>query len=605
MHGVPTRPRFGALWFTAAFAGLTVTGAAAIRQHAASVPAASAPVIVQYAPSFENFPNPERGFYRQLSPFNLGAFRQTLDPAALRRYRDEGISLLRGYYIIDEFRNTPFSAEALADLDAQFAAVRNAGIKIIPRFTYSFPCVNSLEPCGPSTYGVTDAPLPRVLEHIDQLAPVLRANADVIAFMEIGFIGAWGEWHDSTNGLLAGNFTANASSAAIVARLLGALPPQRMMNIPMWHHKQAILGIAAPLTAAQAFTGTPQARIGHQDDCFGANATNGNTYTNPDVPGNRDPGPAKQYLGVDNRYVSQGGESCSFAAQAQPFVQCQNAVPHLAEIRWSALNIEYQPQVIELWRQQGCLAEVARRLGYRLRLFGAELPSTAAPGSTLPFRLGIANDGFASPYNPRAVELILRHSATRREHVLPVAADPRFWGGGETLVLSLFATVPADIPQGTYDMLLNLPDPELRGRPDYSIRLANEGVWEPGTGYNDLQASVSIGSADPGCSAPPAAPTALNGRVTNGVASVVWSPPAGAASYVVHAGSTPGGSDVFVGSVGAALGASSPVGAGFRAYVRVYAVNACGQSGPSNELLLQQAKALTWPLSAGGSRACV
>ena len=125
---------------------------------------------------------------------------------------------------------------------------------------------------------------------------------------------------------------------------------------------------------------------------------------------------------------------------------------------------------------------------------------------------------------------IRRDNSTRRGYALPVAADPRFWGGGESQVLSLAAAVPADLPQGTYEMLFNLPDSDSRGRPDYSIRLANEGVWEPTTGYNNLLASVTIESAQPGCSAPPAAPTGLAGNVANGVASVVWSPPSGAAS---------------------------------------------------------------------------
>lgn len=234
----------------------------------------------------------------------------------------------------------PLTADAMSDLDGDFAAVRAAGIKIIPRFMYSFPCVNALEPCGPATFGDTDAPLPRVLEHIDQLAPVLQANADVIAFMEMGFIGPWGEWHNSTNGFLATQFTVNESSAAIVARVLAALPVRRMVNIALWHHKQALLGISAPLTAAQAFSGTPQARIGHQDDCFLATATNGNTYADH-YTGSRDPEPAKQYVSAENRYVPQGGESCSFDQSAQPFVQCPNAVAELTRIRWSALNADY------------------------------------------------------------------------------------------------------------------------------------------------------------------------------------------------------------------------------------------------------------------------
>jgi hypothetical protein len=591
MLGGPTRPRFHALWVAAALAGLVVPSATALHQNVDVGPAASVPIIVQYAPSLEDFPNPERGFYHQLSLFNLGAFRMTLDTATLRRYRDEGVSLLRAYYIIDEFRNTPLTAEALADMNAQFAAVRSAGIKIIPRFTYSFPCAGALEPgesCGPAAWGDTDAPVARVLGHIEQLAPVLQANADVIAFMEMGFVGPWGEWHDSTNGLLATTFTANQNSAAIVAAVLGALPVRRMVNIALWHQKQAITGIAAPLTAAQAFTGTPQARIGHQDDCFLATATNGNTYQNH-YTGSRDPEPARQYLSAENRYLPQGGETCSFGAEAQPFVQCPNALAELARIRWSTINIDYQPQVIDLWRQQGCIADVARRLGYRFRLIAAELPSTAARGSPLAFRLGIVNDGFTAPYNPRAVEIVLRHGVTRVETKLPVNADPRFWGGGETQILSLSAGVPANLALGTYDVLLNLPDPEptLRSRPEYSIRLANEGTWEPSTGYNRLNVSVTIENPAAGCSAPPPPPIGLSGGVVNGVATITWSPSGGAESYVVQAGSLPGSADVFNGSVGASLGATSPVGAGFRAYVRVYALNACGQSGPSNELLLQ------------------
>lgn len=433
----PSSPyRFGLASIAAGLAAFLLTGASAFGQRGFDADqSGSAPIAVQYAASNENFPNPERGFYRQLSPFNLGTFRNPLDAATLRRYRDEGISILRAYYIIDEFRNTPFPADALTALNADFAAVRSAGIKIIPRFTYSFPCVNALEPCSPATYGETDTSLPQVLAHIDQLAPVLQANADVIAFMEMGFIGAWGEWHDSTNGLLGGPFTANENSAAIVARLLSALPARRMANIPLIHQKQAILGVTSPLTSPQAFSGTSQARIGHQDDCLLANATNGNTYVNHYPPANYNPEPAKQYLNLDNRYVPQGGESCSFAAEAQPFVQCSNALAELARIRWSALNIQYQPQVLDLWRQQGCFGDIARRLGYRFRLLGAEVPSQGVPGGWLSLRLAIANDGFASPYNPRAVEFVLRHTMTRREYALSINVDPRFWSAGETQVL--------------------------------------------------------------------------------------------------------------------------------------------------------------------------
>jgi pimeloyl-ACP methyl ester carboxylesterase len=41
----------------------------------------------------------------------------------------------------------------------------------------------------------------RVVSHLDQLQPILTDNYDVIAFVQAGFIGSWGEWYYTTNNL--------------------------------------------------------------------------------------------------------------------------------------------------------------------------------------------------------------------------------------------------------------------------------------------------------------------------------------------------------------------------------------------------------------------
>ncbi|HYD97129.1 MAG TPA: hypothetical protein VEC01_17505, partial [Noviherbaspirillum sp.] len=48
--------------------------------------------------------------------------------------------------------------------------------------------------------------------------------------------------------------------------------------------------------------------------------------------------------------------------------------------------------------------------------------------------------------------------------------------------------------------LLNLPDPapSLRGRPDFSIRFANEDTWEAATGFNRLNHIVRISNPSTG-----------------------------------------------------------------------------------------------------------
>ena len=77
--------------------------------------------------------------------------------------------------------------------------------------------------------------------------------------------------------------------------------------------------------------------------------------------------------------------------------------------------------------------------------------------------------------------------------------------------------------------------------------------------------------------ATPLAPSLLTATFFNGVAAVSWQAVTGVTSYVVQAGSQPGGSDIFSGNVGNTTAVSaSGLPLGFRAFVRVSAVNACG-----------------------------
>ena len=485
MKGSP-RASFVAILLAALLGRISVMSAGA-GQQAGPTPTAGV-TNRTYLPTDENFPNPERGFYRQRVPFWLGTVRFPLDDRALAGFREEGISLLRAYFVIDEFLNTPLPPEALNNITADFAAVRRAGLKIIPRFTYNFPTIET-----PAE--TEDAPLDRVLGHIDQLTPILRANADVIAFMEVGFVGAWGEWHTSSSGLLEPDHSLNTSSASIVERVLGALPANRMAALRYPYHKQQLFGLL-PLAPAQAFGGTPQARIGAHNDCFASDVTNGGTYSAPPRLA-QTVAALKKYLSDDNRFVPQGGESCATDVDSsvfsQPYVHCVSALADFAMMKWSTINIEYHPMVISVWQQEGCLDEIKRRLGYRFRLVDADLPARLSPGDRLNIRLNLSNDGWAAPYNPRLVEVVLRHRLTGRLHTFPVDADPRSWEPG-THAVEVNQSLPVEFGSGVYDILLNLPDPErsLYGRPEYSIRLGNAGLWEPQTGVNNLQASLAV-----------------------------------------------------------------------------------------------------------------
>lgn len=443
--------------------------------------AASGQQTITYRASAENFPNPERGFYIQRAPIWRNGERIPLTRNDLLRARGQGISMVRTYYLLEPYRNQPLPQSVIDYLQADFATAREAGVKIVLRFSYNFGI------------GEPDAPPERVLQHIDQLKPVIRSNADVIAFMEAGFIGAWGEWHNSTNNLI-GSSGVNDNTRVITSRLLAALPPERAIAVRTPRYKQQLTGDETPLTAQEAYRNTPKARLGAHNDCLLASRNDWGTYWPSD---DESIARQKRFLQQDNLFLPQGGETCNDNEEAQPYIGCANALNELAMMRWSTINSGYHPGVLQRWRDEGCYDDIARRLGYRFRLIDAAIPRSALSGAPFSVTVRMTNEGFARPYNPRGLELVLRHTVNGAITRMPVGAgDIRLLlpGPGETKTLTLTAQLPARLATGDYEALLNLPDPasSLNTRPEYSIRLANEGVWEPSTGYNRLLATVTV-----------------------------------------------------------------------------------------------------------------
>ena len=88
------------------------------------------------------------------------------------------------------FRTRPIS-EAYLDEHVRYdmQLMRESGMKIIPRFVYNW----NVEDYDPS-----DAPVEWTLAHLDQLAPILRANYDVISHLEAGFVELLDEGGDQT-----------------------------------------------------------------------------------------------------------------------------------------------------------------------------------------------------------------------------------------------------------------------------------------------------------------------------------------------------------------------------------------------------------------------
>jgi hypothetical protein len=395
--------------------------------------------------------NPERGFFQ---------FRDMRSLGSLSNVRQQGYTLIYGKILIDDYRARDVDSALLTELSQAFAAVRAAGLKVLPRFHYSDDATSP------------DAPLERVLAHIEQLAPLLRDNADVILALKAGFVGAWGEWHSSTNDL-----TEPAARKAILDALLEALPAERTVLVRRPSFKSDAYG--GPLTAATAFGAAPIARVGHHNDCFLASASDMGTYQQP---GERD------YALADSAFVPVGGETCAvFPARSA----CAPAMAEMAALRFGFLNISYHPGVIEGWRSGGCFGQIACRLGYRLALLRHESQQSVRAGEALSVALRLVNDGYARPHNPRGVELVLEGPVRR---ALAISVDPRQWAPGEAADVCLSSAVPADLPAGEYRLGVRFPDKSasVRDNPSYALRLSNGVEWDAATGTNRIAARVNV-----------------------------------------------------------------------------------------------------------------
>lgn len=478
---------------------------------------------VSYTESTADFPNPERGFYRysetyasnftSLNADELKGYR-TLQTVSGAGYQVLSTLVFR-YYILDNLTSDPIQASFLANMEKDMVAARSGGIKIIPRFVYTVKQNSGDCPEGFICPPYGDAAKAVVLNHISQLKPVLQANADVIACVQLGFIGTWGEQYysdffgdASTNGgqankLLDQNWLDRAD---VLRAMLDAVPADRMVQVRYPQIKQRFLnGVnasinTAPMTDAEGFTANDNARIGFHNDCFLASTNDLGTYedygnsSSPRTSSGSVINALRSYMENDSKYVAVGGETCSDAYS--PANDCEpagKAQAEFAAMHYSYINAHYNNSVNDDWETGGCMDNIKKNLGYRFVLLNGSFPDNVVRGTSMTIVINLKNAGYASPFNKRVAKLVLRNKQSGELQSFDLAADVRKWFSGAHKVVESIK-IPATMVPGDYEMLLNLPDAyaSLEGKPEYSIRLANDDVWEESTGYNKLNHTVKV-----------------------------------------------------------------------------------------------------------------
>ena len=447
-----------------ATAGPAQTSAAAqTRGTVAAVRPVQPVTTATYPGSAEVFANPERGFthYTETRWSADGSAYTPLDTGQLINWRTtEGITVVyRVVYLGGMVDRDPLDPLFLSQVAKDLGTARTAGVKLVIRFAYSPDDSH-------------DAPVSRTVGHIRQLAPLLNAASDVVLTVQAGLIGRWGEWYYSEQYVTDPDRPWALTEDDWVRRgqVLGAWLDALDERID--------LQVRYPSIVRHLLTDDRRAsRVGVHDDCFLASDTDMGTFATASD---------RTWLAAQSRSTPMGGETCGVNA---PRSLWPTAAVELARYHWSFLNTDFDPEVLGSWGVAGRQA-AQRGLGYRLRLVSTALPTVGTSGSATTVRITLANDGFAAPLHDRPVLLRLSGPGGSSEVTLPGAVSAI--QPGTTAVFTASLTLP--VAPGTYALSVALPDaaPSLAGDPAYSVRLANEGLWNARTGANDLGRAVVV-----------------------------------------------------------------------------------------------------------------
>ena len=137
-------------------------------------------------------------------------------------------------------------------------------------------------------------------------------------------------------------------------------------------------------------------------------------------------------------------------------------------------------------------------MGYRYQLVQATLPDQGKRYQQVHCQLQIKNTGYAPIYNERPAYIVLKSGS--QTYPMRMQSDPRRWLPNNVVTsIDEYLHIPAEVPDGTYQLYLYLPDasPSIADDPRFAVRFANTDVWDATTGMNDLHATIRIeGSAE-------------------------------------------------------------------------------------------------------------
>ena len=450
---------------------------------------------LDYSDSLDTLSNPERGFYE---PYTLHLKPEGSDPVK----RNDNLIHLRvdlsafsSNALIDNDnqiygQSMPLTEDALRVLQETFEYIRGKGHSVIVRTCYD-PWYN-----GKANY---EPDQNIIIGHLQQLGEVYTQYKDVIAYVELGTYGPWGEMHTSKC------CTYENVSAALDA-LLNATPEDIKIGVRTPNYVAKWLGInnndmafsveSDIFKEAVTAKGTAAYRVGMFNDGYLGSSSDLGTYDSI----SRANGVA--WLNEFAQYTLYGGEVVADATGSGSVIGPYNSIDYISkegfQTHTSYLNIRWNNKVIAAWKEavyqkegdeydgQTGFKYVEDHLGYRLVLRDSQL-TDAVPGGDMSLCLQIENVGFANIINSKKASIILKNENGEIYEIACPGINPNKIVSGQNNNLEAAIVLPKDIALGTWDVYLRFSKygDYLTDNNYHCIRFANdEKYWDKTMGAN-------------------------------------------------------------------------------------------------------------------------
>ena len=251
--------------------------------------------------SYKSMTNPEKGSYGScdLTHATKDYTNYGIDTGT-NSYGDDyhyEYTLCYGKIVLANFLNTSIDSSTLSLIEQHLNELKVSGTKPIVRIMYA---TNSGEP---------DTTLYWVEYHLQQLQPIFEKHSDIIAWFQAGIIGAWGEWHSSTNGL-----DSTENKVAVYDLLHEYLPKSPCMQVQV-RYPMIMSDLVPELVSSdeEAFDDsncTKAQRLGFHNDCWMSSWHDTGTY---EYQGSYNKAARDYWLPYASnvtKYSPYGGETC-------------------------------------------------------------------------------------------------------------------------------------------------------------------------------------------------------------------------------------------------------------------------------------------------------